>query len=77
MDPRDAKTVYVGGNVLLKSTDGGLNWKTISPDLTRNDKSKQQLSGGPIHYDLSGAERQGWYRDQRKQHRLDLEAKAA
>ncbi len=32
------------------------NWKTISPDLTRNDKSKQQLSGGPIHYDLSGAE---------------------
>ncbi|MGH8300454.1 MAG: hypothetical protein ACRET5_03190, partial [Steroidobacteraceae bacterium] len=56
VDPREAKTVYVGGNVLLKSTDGGLNWKTISPDLTRNDKSKQQLSGGPIHYDLSGAE---------------------
>jgi photosystem II stability/assembly factor-like uncharacterized protein len=48
--------VYLGGNVLLKSSDGGLNWKTISPDLTRNDKAKQQLSGGPIHYDLSGAE---------------------
>jgi len=30
-----------------------------------------------VRYDLSGAERQGWYRDQRKQHRLDLEAKAA
>ena len=56
VDPRDAKTVYIGGSVLLQSTDGGLNWKTISPDLTRNDKSKQQLSGGPIHYDLSGAE---------------------
>jgi photosystem II stability/assembly factor-like uncharacterized protein len=56
VDPRDASTVYLGGNVLLKSTDGGLNWKTISPDLTRNDKSKQQLPGGPIHYDLSGAE---------------------
>ena len=56
VDPRDANTVYIGGNVLLKSTDGGLNWKTISPDLTRDDKSKQQLSGGPIHYDLSGAE---------------------
>ncbi|HTX05320.1 MAG TPA: hypothetical protein VMD06_05790 [Steroidobacteraceae bacterium] len=56
VDPRDASTVYVGGNVLLKSTDGGLNWKTISPDLTRNDKSKQQLPGGPIHYDISGAE---------------------
>ncbi|MGH8295306.1 MAG: WD40/YVTN/BNR-like repeat-containing protein [Steroidobacteraceae bacterium] len=56
VDPRDANTVYIGGNVLLKSSDGGINWKTISPDLTRNDKSKQQLTGGPIHYDLSGAE---------------------
>jgi photosystem II stability/assembly factor-like uncharacterized protein len=56
VDPQDANTVYVGGSVLLKSVDGGLNWKTISPDLTRNDKSKQQLPGGPIHYDLSGAE---------------------
>ncbi|HEY6516639.1 MAG TPA: hypothetical protein VIY50_10880 [Steroidobacteraceae bacterium] len=56
VDPRDANTVYIGGNVLLQSSDGGLNWKTISPDLTRNDKSKQQLPGGPIHYDISGAE---------------------
>ncbi len=56
VDPRDANTVYIGGNVLLQSVDGGLSWKTISPDLTRNDKSKQQLPGGPIHYDLSGAE---------------------
>lgn len=56
VDPQDAETVYLGGNVLLKSTDGGLNWQTISPDLTRNDPSKQQLSGGPINYDLSGAE---------------------
>ncbi len=56
VDPRDENAVYIGGNVLLKSTDGGLNWKIISPDLTRNDKAKQQLSGGPINYDLSGAE---------------------
>ncbi len=56
VDPQAENTVYIGGNVLLKSTDGGLHWTAISPDLTRNDKSKQQLSGGPIHYDLSGAE---------------------
>ena len=56
VDPQDANTVYIGGSMLLKSTDGGLDWKTISPDLTRNDKSKQQLPGGPIHYDISGAE---------------------
>jgi photosystem II stability/assembly factor-like uncharacterized protein len=56
VDPHDANTVYLGGSVLFKSTDGGVTWKTISPDLTRDDKSKQQLPGGPIHYDISGAE---------------------
>ncbi len=56
VDPRNANTVYIGGNALLKSVDGGLHWKAISPDLTRNDKSKQRLPGGPIHYDISGAE---------------------
>ena len=56
VDPHDADTVYIGGNVLLKSADGGLTWRTISPDLTRNDKAKQALTGGPINYDLSGAE---------------------
>lgn len=48
--------VYLGGNVLFRSEDGGEHWKPISPDLTRNDKSKQVLNGGPIDYDLSGAE---------------------
>ncbi len=48
--------VYIGGNVLFKSTDGGSHWTAISPDLTRNDKSKQQTSGGSIEYDISGAE---------------------
>jgi photosystem II stability/assembly factor-like uncharacterized protein len=52
----DANEVYIGGNVVLKSTDGGLHWATISPDLTRNDKAKQKASGGPILMDLSGAE---------------------
>src|SRR5229473_2703782 len=54
--PRDANTVYLGGNVVFKSTDGGEHWVTISPDLTRNDKTKQVTSGGPINYDISGAE---------------------
>jgi photosystem II stability/assembly factor-like uncharacterized protein len=53
---KDANEVYLGGNVLFKSTDGGGHWTVLSPDLTRNDKSKQVVSGGPIHYDLSGAE---------------------
>ncbi|MBV8205637.1 MAG: hypothetical protein JO041_02505 [Acidobacteria bacterium] len=53
---KDANDVYIGGNVLFHSTDGGRHWQPISPDLTRNDKSKQQSSGGPVELDLSGAE---------------------
>ncbi len=30
----DSKTVYMGANVLFKSTDRGSSWKAISPDLT-------------------------------------------
>ncbi|MGC1759844.1 MAG: hypothetical protein WA742_10845 [Candidatus Cybelea sp.] len=46
----------VGGNVVFESADRGQTWKVISPDLTRNDKSKQLDTGGPISYDESGAE---------------------
>ncbi len=53
---RDANEVYIGGSVVFKSNDGGSHWSVISPDLTRNDRSKQVVSGGPIHHDLSGAE---------------------
>jgi photosystem II stability/assembly factor-like uncharacterized protein len=52
----DADEVYLGANVLFKTIDGGLTWQAISPDLTRNDKSKQQLTGGSVNLDLSGAE---------------------
>jgi photosystem II stability/assembly factor-like uncharacterized protein len=53
---RDANTVYLGGNVVFRSRDGGEHWTALSPDLTRNDKTKQVTSGGPIEYDISGAE---------------------
>jgi len=52
----DAQEVYLGGNVVFRSKDGGEHWEVASPDLTRNDKSKQVASGGPINLDLSGAE---------------------
>jgi photosystem II stability/assembly factor-like uncharacterized protein len=56
ISPENPAVLYVGGNVVFESDDHGHTWKAISPDLTRNDKSKQQSSGGPIIKDNSGAE---------------------
>ena len=56
VSPQNPKVLFAGGNVLFKSDDRGRNWKPISPDLTLNDKSKQQSSGGLIIKDNSGAE---------------------
>lgn len=47
---------YFGANVLFETGDRGRTWRAISPDLTRNDPSKQQVAGGPINTDVSGAE---------------------
>lgn len=41
--PADPGAVYAGGNVVFKSTDQGQSWKAISPDLTRNDKTRESL----------------------------------
>jgi photosystem II stability/assembly factor-like uncharacterized protein len=56
VSPHDPKTVYYGGNVVFRTRDGGQTWDVISSDLTRNDKSKQQWSGGPITGDNTGVE---------------------
>lgn len=56
VSPTDANTVYIGGNVVFKSTDGGNNWRPISDDLTRNDKAHQPVAGGPVRHDATGAE---------------------
>ena len=54
--PHDPDVIYHAANVLFRSRDGGLTWTTISPDLTRDDKTKQQWSGGPITGDNTGVE---------------------
>jgi photosystem II stability/assembly factor-like uncharacterized protein len=54
--PHDANTLYTAGNVLFRSTNEGQTWQIISPDLTRNDKSKQGSSGGPITKDNTSIE---------------------
>ena len=54
--PHDANTLYAAANVLFKSTNEGQSWQPISGDLTRNDKSKQGPSGGPITKDNTSVE---------------------
>ena len=54
--PHGQNTLYFAAQVLFKTTDAGTNWQIISPDLTRNDKSKQQAAGGPITKDNTGVE---------------------
>lgn len=54
--PHDANKLYTAANVLFMSTDEGSSWQAISPDLTRNDKTKQGASGGPITKDNTSVE---------------------
>lgn len=54
--PHDANTIYHAANVLFKTTNGGISWEVISPDLTRNDTTKQGPGGGPLTNEGAGGE---------------------
>ncbi|QYA24959.1 glycosyl hydrolase [Gramella sp. MT6] len=54
--PHDPDKLYTASNHLHLTTNEGESWKEISPDLTRNDKSKQKSSGGPITQDNTSVE---------------------
>ena len=56
ISPHDPKTIYHAANVLFRTKDAGKTWDKISPDLTRDDKTKQKWSGGPLSGDNTGAE---------------------
>lgn len=45
ISPHDHNTVYTGSQHVHMSNDGGRSWREISPDLTRNDKSRMGISG--------------------------------
>src|SRR5262249_56580341 len=56
ISPHNPDVIYTGAQMVFKSTDHGMSWTAISPDLTRNDVSKQQPSGGPISKDNTSVE---------------------
>ena len=46
ISPHDHNTIYAGSQFVHRTSDGGQTWQPISPDLTLNDRSHQQRSGG-------------------------------
>ena len=56
VSPHDTKTVYQASHVLHRSTDDGVTWQVISPDLTAHEKEFQIVPGNPITRDVTGEE---------------------
>ena len=52
----DSDVLYHAAQVLFKTTNEGQSWEVISPDLSTNDKTRQQKSGGPITHDDTSVE---------------------
>ena len=56
VSPHNADVVYHGSQYLHKTSNDGLTWETISPDLTAFEADKQVISGSPITRDITGEE---------------------
>jgi photosystem II stability/assembly factor-like uncharacterized protein len=54
--PHDPDVLYHTSNHVHRTNDGGMTWETISPDLTRNDKDKQDFPGEPLQHDHTSVE---------------------
>lgn len=56
LSPHDDRVVYQASHVLHRSTDEGVTWETISPDLTAHEPQFQIVPGNPITRDVTGEE---------------------
>ena len=56
ISPHNPSVVYHASQYLHKTTNEGINWETISPDLTAFEPEKQVISGSPITRDITGEE---------------------
>ena len=54
--PQNPNTLYYGAQLLLKTTNGGMSWSEISPDLTRNDSTLHGDGGVPYTNEAAGGE---------------------
>lgn len=46
ISPHDNNTLYVTSQHVHRTRNGGQSWEVISPDLSTNNKERQQISGG-------------------------------
>jgi photosystem II stability/assembly factor-like uncharacterized protein len=56
LSPHDPRIVYQASHVLHRSTDAGVTWQVISPDLTAHEPQFQIVPGNPITRDVTGEE---------------------
>jgi photosystem II stability/assembly factor-like uncharacterized protein len=56
VSPHNPNVVYHASQYVHRSTNGGMSWETISPDLTTNTLEHQDFAGGPINHDITGVE---------------------
>ncbi len=54
--PHNREVIYHAGNVIYRTSDGGVSWDAISPDLTRDDESRQGPGGIPYTNEGAGGE---------------------
>ncbi len=59
ISPQHPHRLYMGANRIFQTDDGGTTWRAMSPDLTRDDKARQQISGTPITPDNTSVEYYG------------------
>ena len=58
--PADRKTLYLGTQYVMKTTDGGLHWQHISPDLTGAVKSASTAAAASVPVTVANAEQRGY-----------------
>lgn len=56
VSPHDPDVVFHGSQFVHRTTDEGVTWETISPDLTAFRPDRQMVSGAPITRDATGEE---------------------
>jgi photosystem II stability/assembly factor-like uncharacterized protein len=56
ISPHNPRVLYHASHVVHRSTDEGVTWEVVSPDLTAFEPDKQVISGEPITRDITGEE---------------------